>query len=34
LIEPGERLLRFRFIGDAQSAKGAQGDWVCQKDSW
>jgi predicted phosphodiesterase len=34
LIEPDKRLLQFRFIGDAQSAKGTQGDWVCREDSW
>jgi predicted phosphodiesterase len=34
LIEPGRRLLRFRFIADAPSARGTQGDWVCEEDSW
>jgi 3',5'-cyclic AMP phosphodiesterase CpdA len=34
LIEPGKQILRFRFIADAPSASGKDGDWVCRKDDW
>ena len=34
LIEPGRILVRFRFIGDVQSATGSSGSWVCREDQW